>query len=315
LAFEGIDIDAAERLAAQLGQHAQTLDAISAQMTRVAEELARSWRGPAAATFQEDWESRHRAVLASARHALSDMREHLRANIADQQRASAAGTAGASAGAILSGGLTLAAGLGQALGGAWRKVDDIDGYVSAVETPLDKITEIAGNDDVTGRYGSRWTAFKNALGDPQFMHYKQSPILHALHDSPRVQQASEILGKAHVPQVLDKVGTASNVVNDIGMTVDAGKGINEAAHGHYGAAAGDAADVAAAGLKSSKNPVLYLAGVDVALIHEDVDLAGQVDWKQGLPNPFSGSNFADDYLPTFKSLPGQMVGPLAKAFF
>jgi hypothetical protein len=99
------------------------------------------------------------------------------------------------------------------------------------------------------------------------------------------------------------------------MTVDTGKGISEAAHGHYGAAVGDAADVAAAGLKSSKNPVLYLAGVDVALIHEDVDLAGQVDWKQGLPNPFSGSNFADDYLPTFKSLPGQMVGPLAKAFF
>ncbi len=194
MAFEGIDVDPAERLAVQLGQHARTLEAINAQITHLAGDLARYWHGPASAAFQQDWESRHRAALSNAGHAISDMHDHLRANIQDQQRASAA-YGGASA------------------GGALDRAQAVNSGVSEVTTPMDKIHELAGHNDVTGRYHSGWTHFKNAAGDPSFLHYKKSPVLHALLDSSHVRAADEILTEGHVPQVLDKAGPAMTGVS------------------------------------------------------------------------------------------------------
>jgi hypothetical protein len=193
-------------------------------------------------------------------------------------------------------------------------VSEVNDWASFVTTPAGTIMELAGNDDVAGRYDKTWTRLKNAVGDPAFLRYKQSPVLHALHDSPQVRQAARLLGQGHAPVVLGVAGKASNVIGWASVGVDAARAGRDAAGHHYAAAAGEAVDGTATALKSFRNPVAYLAGGDLALIKADFDLAGQVDWKEGIPSPFSGSNFRDDYLPTFKSLPAQVLGIVAKAF-
>ena len=45
---------------------------------------------------------------------------------------------------------------------------------------------------------------------------------------------------------------------------------------------------------------------------EDYELGSQIDWSQGIPNPFNADNFRNDYVPTFRSLPGQLVSTLAE---
>lgn len=323
MAFEGMDVDQAQSLARQLDHHAQALAQISAAAADLAAQISLYWRGPAAATFHQEWEGRHRPALTATAHALSDMHARLTANIREQQQASAAGTAdghsGAGGATAVSGAAAvslagIARGAASLASNAWKWTNDISDGVSLVTTPAEKIMEIAGNKDVTGRYDTAWTTLKNAVGDPAFLHYKQSPVLHALHDSPRVQAASKILNAAHAPAVLDVADKATGAIGWANVGVDGVQAANDAAHGHYAAAGGEVVDGTATALKSSHNPVAYLAGGDLALLKADYDLAGQVDWKEGIPNPFTGTNFRDDYLPTFKSLPGQALGIVAKAF-
>jgi uncharacterized protein YukE len=96
---------------------------------------------------------------------------------------------------------------------------------------------------------------------------------------------------------------------------DAGEAVG---NHQYAAAGGDLVDATATELKSvdpAEDPELYLAGVDLALLKEDYDLAGQIDWREGVPCPWTGDNFREIYAPVFESLPGEMVGPLREAFF
>lgn len=322
MAFEGMDVDQAQGLARQLDHHAQALAQISAAAADLAAQLSLYWRGPAAATFRQEWEGRHRPALNATAHALSDMHTRLTANIREQQQASAAATAdggsgpgGATVSGVAAVGLTgVARGAASLASNAWKRTNDISDGLSLVTTPAEKIMEIAGNKDVTGRYNQAWTTLKNAVGDPAFLHYKQSPVLHALHDSPRVQEASKILNAVHAPAVLDMADKATGAIGWANVGVDGVQAANDAAQGNYAAAGGKVVDGTADTLKSFHNPVAWLAGGDLALLKADYDLAGQVDWKEGIPNPFSGTNFRDDYLPTFKSLPGQVLGIVAKAF-
>ncbi len=54
-------------------------------------------------------------------------------------------------------------------------------------------------------------------------------------------------------------------------------------------------------MKSSRNPALYLAGWATAEWKDDVILAQQINWKQGLPNPFTGDNLKTYYWDSFVS--------------
>ena len=79
------------------------------------------------------------------------------------------------------------------------------------------------------------------------------------------------------------------------------------------AAGGETVEATASFLKTSKNPVAYLAGVDISLIHKDYDLASQVDWSH-IPNPLDPGVFKNDYVPSFEQLPSEIASNLAGVF-
>lgn len=71
---------------------------------------------------------------------------------------------------------------------------------------------------------------------------------------------------------------------------------NDLVDGHYVKAANDFTDMAADGLKTYPGPVSHGLGVDVTLLHEVANL----DWKD-TPNPLSGDNFQQYYVPELKA--------------
>ncbi len=77
--------------------------------------------------------------------------------------------------------------------------------------------------------------------------------------------------------------------------------------GHYVAAANAYTSEVGDGLETAGGAVMdknFLVGVTLTVAGVDVKLADQVanlDWKD-TPNPFSGSNFQQDYVPVFESM-------------
>jgi len=317
--LEGMDVDEAQRLAQQLGANAQALAHITAALGGLAEELSYCWRGPASATFQYEWTARYHAMLSAAAQALADAHARLLANIGQQTQASAADSGFGLAGGILSG-----IGLSAILGGisrGWADLQTGAGWEGLAQTPLDKIAELAGTDDVPvvlrdgsleEDYGKQWSRLLELDHDSPFLKYKESPILNSLHDNTYVQRAGEILGDSHPAAVLGTLDKAGKGLGYVTTGVDGALALNDLREGHYGSAAGSAIDATSSALMNSDNPVGFLAGFDIALYKKDYELASQIDWKQGIPNPFNAANFRNDYIPTFKSLPGQLVSTLAE---
>ncbi len=327
MSFEGMDVDLVRHLAAQLDANAQALARITAVLAGFSQELVHYWHGPAAATFQYEWTARHHAGLGNAAQALSDMHARLIANIEQQESASAAAGAagtGATGGTGLAGGVVAGAALTAILGGIGRGWDGLltgAGWEGLVQTPLDKIREVAGPADVPdtrgGRivaedYGTMWTQVNRLDHDGPFLKYKESPVINWLHDNAHVQRAGEILGGTHSAAVLDKLDGAGKGLGYLSTGVTGFQSLDDLRHHEYGAAAGKAVDGASGALMNSDNPALFLAGFDTALIKKDYELAQQIDWKQGIPNPLNASNFRNDYIPTFKALPGQLASTLAE---
>jgi uncharacterized protein YukE len=314
MSFEGMDVGLAQAIARELDANARALDGIAGLLAGLAEELILHWQGPAAARFQHEWTSQHRQALHAAAQALADMHANVVANINQQQGASDADAGFAAlAGAAL-------AGAGGVLGTAWNVAQTIDGKLSLVETPLDNIEDLSKSeyDPLSpdfDQYDKTWSRLVKLDHDGTFLKYDESPTLQWLHDSPGVRNAAEILGKTHATVVLDKLGPVGTAMGAIGTGVDVGTAGVALAHHDYGSAGGDLVDATADGLKSTPYPPAYLAGATVALFKEDYDLGSQIDWSQGLPNPLTGDNFTNIYVPALESVPGQMVGPLEKAFF
>jgi len=314
MSFEGMDVGQVQAIARQLDANARALDGIAGLLAGLAEELILHWQGPAAARFQHEWAAQHRQALHAAAQALADMHASVVANIGQQQSASDADAGfGVLAEAVL-------AGVAGGLGTAWSVAQNIDGKLSLAETPLDNIEELAkGEYDPLSpdfnQYDKTWSSLMKLDDDGTFLKYDESPTLQWLHDSPGVRNAAEILGKTHASVVLDKLGPVGTAMGAIGTGVDVGNAGVAAAHHDYGSAGGDLVDATADGLKSAPYPPAYLAGATVALFKEDYDLGSQIDWKEGIPNPLTGDNFKNIYVPALESVPGEMVGPLEKAFF
>ena len=314
MSFEGMDVGLVQAIARELDANARALDGIAGLLSGLAEELILHWQGPAAARFQHEWAAQHRQALHAAAQALADMHASVVANIGQQQSAS-----DADAGfGVLAG--TLLAGAAGGLGAAWSVAQNIDGKLSLAETPLDNIEELAkGEYDPLSpdfnQYDKTWSSLMKLDDDGTFLKYDESPALQWLHDSPGVRNAAEVLGKTHASVVLDKLGPVGTAMGAIGTGVDVGNAGVAAAHHDYGSAGGDLVDATADGLKSAPYPPAYLAGATVALFKEDYDLGSQIDWKEGIPNPLTGDNFKNIYVPALESVPGEMVGPLEKAFF
>ena len=317
MSLEGMDVDQAQGLARQLDGYGQALAHISAALAGLAAEFGHSWRGPASATFQQQCTAQYRPALSGAAQALSDMHTHLMANIQQQTRASAAdsgpgrsgvaavaaGIGGLSAGAILHAGLPVAKSI-------WDRVDKGNRFVLG---PLDKLKNVAGNKYITGRYDKTWTRLVQLDRDSSLLRYKKSPILHWLHDQRLVQEGGKFLKYTHADKAIETLGPVGTAVGLVPVGADLLHVGSDLGRHDYAGAGGHLVDATADGLKDTKYPPLYLAGATLTLLKEDYDLGSKIDWTQ-VPNPLNADNFRNDYLPTFKSLPGQMVGPLEKAF-
>lgn len=308
--LEGMDVDQAQRLAQQLDGYAQALIHITAGLGRLTEELSYHWRGPASATFQQQWSTQYHGAISRAAQAMTDLHTHLAANIQQQVQTSntdagGGGAAWPGAGAAISG-LTVTGLLGGA-GALYKAVDRGNDYFSLVNGPLG----LAKNANVVGRYDKTWTQVLHLANDSSFLKYKQSSFLHWFHDNPHVQEANSLLAKMPAHQF---IGRVSGALGWADAGIDAGKAANDAFnHQNYAAAGGHMVDATASALKGMKYPPLYLAGVDISLIHKDYTLARQVDWSN-IPNPLNPEVFRDDYVPTFKQLPGELVTNLAGVF-
>lgn len=309
MSFEGMDVDQAQQLARQFGANAQALAGITVALGGLAQQLSHCWHGPAAATFQYQWTAQHHAALSSAAQALADMHGRLVANIDQQAWASASSTVGGlgPAGTVLSGAAVTA--LLTGIGRGWIVLQTGAGWEGLVQTPLDKIREVAGPDD---EYDKTWARLIKLDHDGPLLKYKESPVINSLHDNVHVQRAAEILGSTHSAAVLGKLDTAGKGLGYVTTGVDGAESLNDLRQHHFGSAAGSAVDASSTALMNSDNPALFLAGFDVALFKKDYELAQQVDWKEGIPNPLNASNFRNDYIPTFKQLPGQLVSTLAE---
>ena len=135
--------------------------------------------------------------------------------------------------------------------------------------------------------------------------------------SPVDTMASLIPGASDDLPVLGATGDFDTGMAMVTAGVDGAKAGDALANHQYAAAGGDLVDGTADALKAGgpEDPVPYLAGVTLELGKEDYDLAGQIDWSQGVPNPLTGSNFSTIYAPALEAVPGEMVDPLMKAFF
>ena len=239
--LEGMDVDQVDSLARRMDIHTRTLESIAAVLGGLAAELSHLWRGPAAATFQHDCETLHRPAITAAANAVSDLHQHLVANLAQQVRASAAD--GGSGGPLTDGlGAGGAGGSGWSLDRAWNDLGIATTIYGAVTFPF-AIAELLG---------------------------KSGPVF----------------------DVLDKVGYVGTAVGAVKVLDDAWQTSNELDEGHYAAAANDFADGVTDGVKAVPDPVTYLAGVDLTLLHKVANL----DWKD-TPNPLSWSNFKQYYVP------------------
>jgi uncharacterized protein YukE len=255
LALEGMDVDQAQRLAQQFSGHAQALAHITAGLGTLVAELSQHWRGSASAAFQQQWSAQYQGAISGAAHALGDMRTHLAANIQQQIQASGAGTGGYAPGSGLRSvisGATLA-GL---LGFAWK------GYELT-----ENVLGLSRNANVIGRYDKTWTQVLKLANGSTLLRYKKSPILQWLNKS-KLHQADLLLEKLPAKDLLVK---ASGIYSLVEAGSHLGKAAADIAGHHYAAAGGEVVDATASGLQSSRNPLLYLTGVSISLIHADLE--------------------------------------------
>ena len=301
----GADADALEGLARQMASASAHLDMIS---RRLSAQLASSpWSGADADRFRASWSNRHRAGLRSAAEFLGHADRSLKASAADQRRASDHGGGQLGRVATVTFADSWAARLAATTWGTARgTAAEWQGWTG----PLAGLGLLAAS--TVGRYSNSYRPLAD-LND--FFRYKQSPLLQSLS---RV--------RAPLARVVDnpafaKATTVAGLVGAGAIAVDDARVVRDFAAGR--ADRGDVlragADTTATALKASKNPVSYLAGVNVS-IWSDVVEEGQKALKsgdftlRGLPSPFSRESFTGVYVQTVKDVGGQL-GTMWKKWF
>jgi uncharacterized protein YukE len=270
MSFEGMDVDQLQSLAKQIDSDAQALYNLVTSLTDVLGGLTLLWRGPVAATFEQDWQSKNRPALLAAYNTLTSLRTHLANNISQQTSASGA-----------DGGWT-----------AERVVGDLEDGITAVGVlgiPLTLISELGKAPDSLDDAGPLTKAWSYATDD------------HLFSLSPDgvgwVKSTANFIDDTHLDTGLKAVGFVGSAVGVVKVADDSYQASEDLDGGNYVGAANDFVGGVADGLQAYPSPVTYLAGVDLKL----ADQVANLDWKD-TPNPFSGSNFQQDYVPVFQSM-------------
>jgi len=141
-----------------------------------------------------------------------------------------------------------------------------------------------------------WTA-ERVVGDFENVLTGAGLAAFAVSAIPDATEAGKILASSHVGTVLDGTGYVGMAIGAYQTGHEAFDTGEELAQGHDVAAANDLTEGVADGLQTYPSPVTFLLGTDVKL----ADQVANLDWKD-TPNPFSGSNFQQDYVPVFESM-------------
>jgi hypothetical protein len=322
--LSGMDVDAMEIIVRSLEVQLGTIDGVDRSVRSACGAFHANWLGPACGHLVSEVTHAHLPALSTFRQELHRLLQELRRNIDEQVRHSSRLSPSAGSGTS-GGGAVAAAVLGIGTTGVtsqlWLK------RAKYLTTPVDLAERAARGSNVTGRYTNTWrgvlAAERKLTGEDHFMRYKSSPFLHwVAKPSQKVDHFlanPEIKPLTHVVAPLEKgLQHGIDKVGKVGGLIDAGVHLatvgEDVAAGNGGRALNDGVTVVADVLKSSKNPVSYLAGFDVSLIQKDVELAQQVHWGDGLPNPLSGNNWSTIYAPEVKALPGQFFSSVWSCF-
>jgi len=268
MSFEGMDVDQLQGLAKQIDSDAQVLYNIVTDLTGAVGGLTLLWHGPMAATFEQDWQSKNRPALLAAYNTLRDLHAHLVSNISQQTSASAA-----------EGGLT------------------VKGVVGGLEDGITAIGVLGLPLGIISEFGGGLTDLKDASILKKGWTYATEDRQFSSDDGGWVKTTAESFADSPLDDGLKVVGLAGSAVGVVHVAEDSYRASEDLDDSNYAGAANEFVEGVADGLQAYPSPVTYLAGVDLKLL----DQVANLDWKD-TPNPFSGSNFQQDYMPVFESM-------------
>jgi hypothetical protein len=287
----GADVDALYRLAGAFGGSSRDLDRIRATLRSHVHSV--HWDGPDAQAIRAECDHRWVPLLAAAAQALADGQKSLESQ-ASQQLDASGERQQASPGWLERVNRWLAD-RGADLSDRWSTFSDFAHPMLGLVTQPIAMMAIAGmlvsKANTIGRYSKGWATAIARHGD--LLRYKSSPFLHAVAGSPTLA----FMAKVGSSGLVKTVGKAAGVV---GRILSFGDVVNDVAHHRYAASAEKVVDLGASSLKGSKNPVAYLAGVNVSLwteVGRELSHQRLEDWTTPLPNPFSGKAMREVYLP------------------
>ncbi len=284
MSFEGMDVDQLRALAKRIESDAQALYNLVTSLNGVVGVLSLIWHGPVAVTFELEWRSKNRPALLAAYNILNNLHTHLADNIGQQTSASAT-----------EGGWT-----------AERVVGAVEAGITAVGVvgvPLTLISELGkAPGDLTDA-----SLLKKAWSFSTDDHlFSLSP-----EDIGWAKSTANFVEESHLGTGLKVLGIAGSAMSVVDMVKDSYKGYEDLSHGNYVGAANEIVYAAADGLQAYPSPVTFLAGTGLKLL----DQAANLDWKD-TPNPFSGSNFEQYYVPALKSIgTGAFLGQAGKTLW
>lgn len=303
MSYLGLDDQAVLDVAAALERQLGPLQQVHGTISGHASGLSSSGFGRRLESLIADV-SRLLPVLRTIESDVSSLVSKLRSQVADQQRHSGGipqGLGGWIGGAFAAlGGTTLLSGGSK----VWNNV------LKPSLQGVDALSQLHEDLKPGSHYSAIWRKVIQLDGNSDVLKYKKFDFLQKLYANKELSAANSFFQKTHIADV-------ASVAGKVETAVDVGKGTFAVAHDvsthEYGRAFNDSIDTLATGLKGG-NPVTYLAGVDLSLVKKDVELAQQVHWSEGLPNPFGGDNLKTVYLAEAKDLPGQLWTNLKDVF-
>lgn len=310
MAYLGLDDQAVLDVATALERQLTPLQQVHSTVASHASGLSASGFGRRLESLVGDV-SRVLPVLRSIESDVSSLVSKLRQQVAAQQRQS--GNLPQGLGGWITGAFTAFGGTALLAGGSrvWSAVEKAREWTDVPEGIAGGLGSLQKNLARGTHYDTLYRKLIKLDDGNDFLKYKKSPVLKTLFANKGLTAVNSFLEKSHLATVLDKVGavgTAMDVGKDGYQALDAlSKGDRFDAFSH-------GVDATADLLKGSKNPVAYLLGVNMSLYKKDAELAAQIDWKEGLPNPFSGDNLKTVYLAEAKDLPGQLWTNLKDVF-
>lgn len=270
MSIEGMDTNQLEGLAKQIDSNSQALYNLVNSINGVIGALIFSWNGPAATTFEHDWQNKNRPALLNAHNILANLHSELIKNI-DQQKSTSAQ---------------------DIYDKVHHPADNVHKIAETVHGLAEKKYNPRTDDNREYRIGTKNSyigfEFNNDNKLEKFLNYHDSPWLRIAHDSSFVQKADKILVDTRIADFLGPVGLILALPD---IAVNTVEGINDLKEHHYNSAIMHLGNIA----EDSGNPIGLLAGGLTRLLAEDYEQGKQIadgtqpplDFGQGIMKTLS----------------------------